>query len=106
MQKKLIISLFVAFSLVAMTSQASAENNITQDNNDTTDATIAGPTIDLSVADKLNQTSMRFCIDGFTPDKLSRIGKLTLQPGKSEDICMAFINNLPEDEEFSIGFSE
>lgn len=106
MHKKLMISLFVALSLLAMSSRASAENSIPQNNADITDAMIAGPTIDLSVADKLNKTSMRFCIDGFTPDKLSRIGKLTLQPGKSEDICMVFINNLPEDEEFSIGFSE
>ena len=75
---------------------------LTQEN----DAGIFSPKIDVSIADELNSTSMRFCIDGFETDKLSRIGKLTLQPGKSQDICMVFINNLPTDKEFTIGFSE
>ena len=66
----------------------------------------ASPKIDMSIADELNKTSMRYCIDWFTPDKLSRMGSLTLQPGKSKDICVVFINNIPKDKEFTIGFSE
>ena len=105
MYKKIVLSLVVSLSLLSIVSA----QKTTQENNNSTGNTsnsFTAPKIDEDITNELNTTSMRFCIDGFESDKLSRIGKLTLQPGKSQDICMVFVNNTQGDKEFTVGFSE
>lgn len=98
MYKKFIL----LFSVAILSCGFIFSENITEEN----DAAIVAPNIDISVADKLNNTSMRFCIDGTEPEKLSRVGKLTSRPWETKDICMVFINNLPTKEDFIVGFSQ